>query len=331
MTGILLQGKGRLYVASAIFAVITVALWCCGVVFSSEPAGVGFLVFSCLPLALALSFWFHRRKAFEAEIQADCLHFHSGPYDDIPFSDLQGVLAEDKNRDRTTVHVLHKNGLFSIPPQQDLTTSEVVTCLVSQISEHNQEEASGDLQKVIAGQVAKFGAEQVYIYLPRRRMVTRQAGRGMRAFSIGTMVGTLLMVIAAAFWNAFEPKANAAPGLIGIGVFFFLISMLMLVISGSRSTLSGGHSKWFNSGVVITPQGLALIQGTLRGEMQWAELKKVVFPSKRRSFESTQDSRTGSISLEFPRNEGVEIFDIYNHPLKVIHARIMQYWQPEGQ
>lgn len=327
MIGTVLRGKPRLYTATMLFGILTLMLWVFAAIYHNESTGGILLIMSLIPLCLTLSYLGHRVPGFEAEIREDGLHFISGKYDDLPFTEFIGVMAEQKAKAKTAVHVLHERGVFSIPPQRDIEARELMTFLVSRLNEHDFACATNDLKIVLQNQVAKFGADQVYVYLPRRHMVKRLSGRGLRAFSVGCMFAGLLLITAAAVWGFTMPRAEPAP-LIGMGMFLFLVATLLLVVSSSNSTLRGGHRKWHQSGVVITPQGMALIQDTLRGEMLWGELRKLVFPTKRRSFESIQDTRIGSISLEFSKNEGVEIFDIYNHPLEVIHARIKQYWQP---
>src|SRR5262249_29679886 len=84
---------------------------------------------------------------------------------------------------------------------------------------------------------------------------------------------------------------------------------------------------WRRSGLVISPVGLAMIQGDMRGELRWAELRDIRFGAK-----------PGFLSFEFssatPRGiqlvvEGATIIiaNIYDRPLALIHERLRDYWQ----
>jgi hypothetical protein len=75
--------------------------------------------------------------------------------------------------------------------------------------------------------------------------------------------------------------------------------------------------RWRDAGLVISPAGLALVQGNVRGEMRWAELKDLRY--------KTRTSAAG-IVLKFEGAE-VGIINIYDRPLYLIYERIREYWR----
>jgi hypothetical protein len=70
---------------------------------------------------------------------------------------------------------------------------------------------------------------------------------------------------------------------------------------------------------VIGPQGIALSQGELQGQLRWAELKRIRI--RKGAFLSAP-------VLEL-RVEGarIDIPDIYSTPLTLIHREIDAFWQ----
>jgi hypothetical protein len=83
---------------------------------------------------------------------------------------------------------------------------------------------------------------------------------------------------------------------------------------------------WRQSGLVISPAGLALIQGDMRGEMHWGELRKLDLRAKPRSFQLEAHTPRTGIQLVF-EGATVVIADIFDRPLPVIFERIRAYWQ----
>jgi hypothetical protein len=85
--------------------------------------------------------------------------------------------------------------------------------------------------------------------------------------------------------------------------------------------------RWRQASLVISPQGLALVQGDMQGELRWDEVRDVRIRRRdRSSFELSSGTAGPGILL---RVEGatVSIADLYDRPLVIIHQNILQYWR----
>jgi hypothetical protein len=83
--------------------------------------------------------------------------------------------------------------------------------------------------------------------------------------------------------------------------------------------------KWQVSGFVISPAGLAIVQGNVKGELKWSELKDVRYQPTRK-FQVAADPTMLGIVLVLDGAKMV-IVNIYDRPLRMIHERILQYWR----
>jgi hypothetical protein len=73
---------------------------------------------------------------------------------------------------------------------------------------------------------------------------------------------------------------------------------------------------WQGSGMVLSPMGIALHQGPLRGKMRWEEITEIRWHYEARS-----------IALIVPGSR-IVIEDIYNQPIRVIYDLLFAFWQP---
>jgi len=95
-------------------------------------------------------------------------------------------------------------------------------------------------------------------------------------------------------------------------------------LAGSRR---GGRVKnWRKSSLVISPMGLALVQGDIKGEMRWDELRDVQYKSRPGSFSMDVNTAMPGVLLKF-EGASITIADIYDQPLRIIYERIRRYWR----
>jgi hypothetical protein len=82
---------------------------------------------------------------------------------------------------------------------------------------------------------------------------------------------------------------------------------------------------WRESGLVICPEGLALVRGDMRGELRWDELRDVCYRQKPGFF--SPGSQLKGIHLVVA-GATITIADLYDRPLDVIHERLLAGWKP---
>ena len=98
-----------------------------------------------------------------------------------------------------------------------------------------------------------------------------------------------------------------------LGPFWFLVFL------ANRASVDRRAKRFSNSGLAISPAGLALAQADIIGHLRWAELKKT------RMATGSLFSRP-TLNL-YVQGAVIQILDIYDSPISIIHEQIDQYWQ----
>lgn len=325
MIGTRLIARPTLYTPTILCVSLVVALLGTALVFMNDVVAWHYVLLAVWPLCLAIAFWVHRRKLFLAELFEDGIASNVLGQEQVPYATIMAVQVEEPNRPAYPLHIHHGRGVLSIPSCLGAPTIELQRFLSGLIPQDKFAAITVDLQAFCQSHVEKFGAEKVFAFTPRRNVIKGFRAIPGRAFAIGSIVTGIIWFIAGPVIGAYARHFEGVNWSIA-GFCLLLTGTVLAIYFSSRRWLNGGMDKWSDSGLVISPIGLAIIQDKLRGEMKWDELKRLQFPVKRSPFESSVSSRTGSIRLDFD-GAGVEIFDIYCHPLDTIHERIKNYWK----
>src|SRR5262249_43685196 len=114
-------------------------------------------------------------------------------------------------------------------------------------------------------------------------------------------------------FKGWEPWAGFGGMFLGFGFLLFIA-----FVAGSRA--ANYVKNWRRASLVVSPVGLALVQGEIKGEMRWDELRDVQYRSRPRSF--TLDARTNipGVLLKF-EGASITIADIYDQPMWIIYQR----------
>ena len=119
----------------------------------------------------------------------------------------------------------------------------------------------------------------------------------------------------------FSGIGETAPGLGGVVV--VLVGAGLYAASFADALAADPALRnWKNASLVIGPQGMAMVQGTIQGEVRWPELLDIRFQSKPRGFTIGSSSAIHGILLRV-KGANIVIADIYDRPLYVIHNRIL--------
>lgn len=325
MIGKQLKARPTNHLATLMCILIAGALLVIALAIHQDVAAPHLVMLAVLPIFLAIAYWTHRRKLFLAELCEDGIASNVRDQGQVPYSSIYAVQAETPHQRYYPLHLHHSSGKLSIPRQYQVPGIELQRFFTSFIPQNKSQALTGEMQAIYHRQVDKFGADKVFVFTPRLDIVKGFRGSGGRAFAIGCMYTGLFWIIGGPVAGAFQDHFNGAAWC-SAGFFFAILGLLFSFIFSSERTLRGGQKEWTKSGLIISPIGLAIIQNKLRGEMKWNELKRLVYPVKRTSFQSGRSNRPGSIRLDFGGGS-VDIFDIYCHPLDAVHERIRGYWQ----
>src|SRR5207249_1632599 len=146
-------------------------------------------------------------------------------------------------------------------------------------------------------QTATFGPERVWAYRARSNLGTRAPGRGM-AVSLGILLAGIVWVV-----TGIVIKRE---GWIAAGIGVAILGGILLVVDRVQATRP--HSRrikgWQKAGLVISPVGIALSQGDLKGEMRWDELRDMKLKTAPHRFQYSDNPFGWGILLWF---EGAQI------------------------
>ncbi len=179
-----------------------------------------------------------------------------------------------------------------------------------------------------------FGPERVWTYRARSHLGRNKQYRGLTAFF-------LALTLASAGWFAWGIVRQEPGWIVGgvAGVFFGVMLTLVYWLAGRQSLAS--VRKWRQAGLVIAPDGLALVQGDLVGELSWDEVREVKLGKAESAFWITA---LGSPWLSYEvttsgqQNKGlvlkvegavIVIADIYDRPLSLLYQHIRYHWRGE--
>lgn len=325
MIGTRLKARPSNYLATLICILIAAVLLIFAFMTTPDVIAPHLAMIAIWPACLALAYWTHRRKLFLAELYEDGIASNVLGQEQVAYSSIIAVQAETPHQRYYPIHLHHSSGRLSIPAQQQVPGIELQRFFCSFVPQNKSQALTGEMQAIYHKQIDKFGADKVFVFTPRLEVVKGIRGSGGRAFATGTMFTGLIWFIGGPVVSGFQDHFNGSAWC-SAGLFFAILGLLLSLIFSNERTLLGGQKEWTQSGLIISPIGLSIVQNKLRGEMKWNELKRLVFPVKRTSFQSSRSNRTGSIRLDFGGGS-VDIFDVYCHPLDVVHERIKGYWQ----
>jgi len=325
MIGTQLKARPTNYLATLMCILIAGVLLVFALVLNPDVIAPHLVMIAVWPICLAVAYWTHRQKLFLAELFEDGIATNVRDQEQVPYSSIIAVQAETPHQRYYPIHLHHSSGKLSIPTQYKVPGIELQRFFTSFIPQNKSQAMTGEMQAIYHKQVDKFGADKVFVFTPRLDVVKGIRGGGGRAFAMGTMFTGLFWIIGGPVMSGFQQHFSGSAWC-SFGFFFAILGILLAGIFSNDRKLMGGQKEWKQSGLIISPIGLAIIQNKMRGEMKWNELKRLVFPVKRTSFQSSRSNRTGSIRLDFG-GSSVDIFDIYCHPLDAVYQRIKGYWQ----
>jgi hypothetical protein len=313
----------------AFFGLSALVLAVFGVVNGIQP---GFFIAAMMPAGWAIALLISRPRAISVVIKDDSIVF-SNPDKVLGFHEIIGVTARrrvpSKPKKSFPISVHYAGGIIQIPAKLDVPSNVVYEQILENLPMEIVASTNGALREYYDKHAELFGPERVYSFvgLKQRSKEVEPIARPLRAWSLATILVAIVYVIIGFAQGPLNEKGKV---LVGAGTAFLMFAGLFFVISFVRGSMATGIKKWWESCIVVSPTGLALVQGDVVGELLWNQLKKVKYkPTAMGSFRVTSDNQAyQGIQLHV---DGAVIIvpDIYNLPLDAIHERILDYWQPE--
>ncbi len=279
-------------------------------------------VLSALPWLVALLLWWKGPRPFRAHLTETSLEVDEPPLS-IPYTDLQGLLAPRRPANpfkagprAYPIQVLHTGGVLRIPAALDVPSDEVFGFLYRQFSTRTGRDVHPALADYRRHKEREFGPARVWCYRARAHL-----GAGEEYPSLQTFFQALaLSGVPWITWGSIRGEegwivAGALGGFLFGGLFAFLFWL------SSRHKLgAAGLKAWRQASLVVCPDGLALHQGDMTGQLRWDEVRDVTYGKSR-----TTPGLQG-IVLKVA-GATILIADVYDHPLSLIHQQICYYWR----
>lgn len=292
-----------------------------------------------LPLALAVAVYPWRvPRRWTGTFYEDALEVdEDGARHSIEYERMQILLgvkrpyaAAQPGPRRYPIYVVYEGGQTVIPHDAGDESDEVYRFLSARLTASGSRAVPATLQDYVRRTAATFGEEKVATFVRRERL-PRVASRLVRiaaallATGVAWLVGGALLNLLVAVGRRREEFDGWMVG----GLLLSIASLLTLVFLGVRGGRAAGpHRRIKQAGLVISPLGIALVQGTLAGEMAWDELRDVqLLDRHRRRLRLELAHGWYGVRLALDGAE-VLIADIYDRPPTVIFECIWQLWKP---
>lgn len=266
-----------------------------------------------------------------------------GPADDRPgegqptlaYEEIQGLFPVGRARlttlpgpQRFEIRASHPGGVVRIPKRLNASSDDLYRFLTERVPDRGSRDVNPALAAYLKQNEAAFGPERVWSYAAASHLAVKPPMTGLRAGSIAALLVGVLWIVGGVYVannrGIEDGKAWAgAGGFVAIfGGLFWLVSY---ATSADRATSL--VKKWRQASLVITPVGLALVQGDIQGEVTWGELRDVRLQHRKGgSFHLESTAALNGILLKIAGAD-IVIADIYDRPLHIIYERIRNYWR----
>jgi len=244
----------------------------------------------------------------------------------IPYDAIEAVVFPYglENRSEFPIAVAHTQGEFTVPARVDVS-SGVLREFLELRRRVVPFEVPKELAVFLAQQIELFGADAVWSCRGRTHR-----GRIDRYSSLVTWFwGICLTGFAWGVIGGIRPKLSGwSPPGIALGVVMGLIGLV--VQYGIGANIKKWRHQRYRAGLVISPPGIAMIQGDLTGELRWDQIRAIRFPASAKSQHALgggpKDGYSGAAVLLEVEGADIRIYDIYNQPLDAIYEQLNRYY-----
>ncbi len=209
-----------------------------------------------------------------------------------------------------------------IPKGLSMPADDIYRFLIDRTPIGGSDDVHEDLIQYHRDHTGAFGSDRVWSYRATKHKIGPKYMR--------LRMASLAIVVVGAAWITIGITGRLESGSAWIGtgcgtIFYGLLMFAASYSSGRQHKFKG----WQEASLVISPMGLALVQGDVRGEMKWDELHDVKLGNPKSFTSFTLTSSHAAASGLVLKVEGADIVvpDIYDRPLVAIHQAIRLYWR----
>jgi hypothetical protein len=330
MIGETIQSRPAPPVGALLFA--TLAVGADVLAFAQQTAH--WAAFSAFPWLAALTLWVMRPRTFRARFTQTALEVEEPPAS-IPYADVQSLLAPRRPANpfkagpkQYAIQVLHRDGVLHIPARLSVPSDDVFFFLYRQLPAQGSRAVPAGLRDYLRRKEHEYGPDRVWTYCARAHLGNSPEFGRAAAFLLSLALSGVAWLVWA--WLVWGPARDGA-GWVAAGIVCIFFGGLFSLLFWLQSRRPPGvlHIKrWHESGLVVTPDGLALAQGDLSGRLRWDEVRQVEIRRRPRAFQYQSGGAVGGIVLKV-EGAAIVIADIYDRPLSLIYQQICYYWRGE--
>jgi hypothetical protein len=312
MIGERLESEGKFSFGAVVWVLISLGF----LGFAAKEGNTQLALFAVLPFCLGAGLWYGAARRFVAMVLEDRIEFLQPKYT-LRYRDMRTVLYDDSpNIPAKQLIIESRLTIIRLPAHLKLPLPELHAFLSERICPTEELDPHPDMANYVQAQRESFGSERVEVYRSRsysRETSLRLSNRGAYA-CVGVMIAGVIWIVASFLLNYRDHMAWTIWGFVVIffgGLFCYYFSQKTM----AKSQMNKGNA---DSCLVISPLGIAMIQGDIRGKLRWDEIRSVVSLGKAKGFhmhavQGMQILVDGSM---------IQILDIYNEPLSAIETRI---------
>jgi hypothetical protein len=221
---------------------------------------------SLFPWFVALLLWRNRARPFAIRFTDTGLEADDPPQI-VPYTDLEGLLAPRRPANpfkvgprSYAIQVIHRGGVLHIPARLNIHSDEIYSFLFGRFSPGGSRDVPALLADYLRRKERAYGAERVWSYRARAYLGQGSQPRRLQAFFLALLLSGIVWLT----WGIVRGDEGWITGSAAPLIFGGLFTLLIWLVSRWPAHAAG--RKWKKSGLVVSPDGLALVQSDLVGE-----------------------------------------------------------------
>lgn len=286
--------------------------------FSIDWAGAFVGASACVAFALVASLRYFRRGRFRVTPDA----FASvRPRMTIPFEEIREVVPGNPDKNGNfPVHIILATGSLTVPLLESCNCNELLALLRSRVKPFaDSRRVPAAFESFLKQQRLIHSPEQIHIFYGKIRPLRAKVSTLPLQFTLAFLVPIPLWIALA---NAFPRKEAFTVMSVVFGVAAAISALFEVAVYFSAKQRVKNAD---DAVLIVTPGGLALNQGDLRGELRWSEVQKISLNSRVSNFGDFQLIETsGGLYLGIVGAQ-IVVADVYDWPVDALYPLAKTY------
>jgi len=328
MVGQTIDSRSPFPLAAIVLLLGAAALAACALITSNPHI----LIAAILPLIVGVCAWCGRPGNLVLTIENDGLQSF-GTAKKLYYSDMTEVAIGGGQFDANfaklpalPIEIHHLGGCLVVPPQMNVPLTDFYRFLVSRVPARPPRPIPEALADYVNEQTLKFGADKVHVIHTRRSLSERWRRRRSAWICAGIILTGLIWAVLSIGVLVMAPRRDEFTGWLVGGVMLGMVGALVYFATGSKHARPSHlqAARFPNSCLVLSPAGLAMVQGDLKGAMPWREITGV----STKMSQWLRPSRVAGLQIRV-RGSEIIAFDIYERTPAELESLVRSNLDPQ--